>query len=185
MQGSHLSLAIKEQARSKKIGRHQSYAIKNQLGCPKPPIPIFLLLACFFMSKDRWLPCTEKFFYRCIYLGSYSGSQHRATAGPLVPGRNQPISSTTATVSSRIGRKIFQDMKIFRSCSENISWCLKIFRSLQVRKERARTVSRGRRPGEEESRWSAHIATLHSCIKSTNQYTNQSTNQVIKASEYF
>ena len=85
------------------------------------------------MSNDSWLPFTEKFLYSIgafiCYSGSYSGSQHRGTAGPLVPGRNQPISSTTATVSNRVGRKIFQDMKIFRSWSENISGCLKIFRS--------------------------------------------------------
>ena len=58
--------------------RQVSYAIKNQLGHPKPPTRGFgtqntprgvfcLLLSGSLWHKDRWLPCTERSYYRHPY----------------------------------------------------------------------------------------------------------------------
>ena len=45
--------------------RQLSYAIKNQLGPPKPPTRVSACSSLVLYGiRDRWLPCTERSYYR-------------------------------------------------------------------------------------------------------------------------
>ena len=61
-----------------------SYAIKNQLGHPKPPTRGFGTQNTLW-HKDRWLPCTERSYYRRPYAIKNQRGASKDPLGLCVP----------------------------------------------------------------------------------------------------